>query len=172
MSEGGNGRGWRGAPGWMKLLLAVSLALNLTVAGVLGGNALRHWQDGPYAATKGEPGLDRRQARLLGMVPEARREEAKRVLLARQDEIDRARIEMREAHMALIDAIGEDPLDPERLETALARRHAASGAYWRIGSEQLVEIARELDAGQRQVLADRLEERTRRWMARQDRKKD
>lgn len=170
MSEGEGRRGWRMAPGWMKLLLGVSLALNLAVAGLVAGHALRDWRDRPYAAAAGEAGLDRRQARLLSMVPAAEREAAKQVLLGRQGEIDRARNEMREAHMALIDAIRADPLDPERLEQALARRNEASGAYWRIGSEQVVEIARKLDAEERAVLADRLEERTRRWMERQNRK--
>ena len=172
MSEAGQPRGWRSAPRWMKLLLVVSLALNLGVAGLVGGHALRAWHDRPYGDVEGAEGLDRRQARLLAMVPEGHRDAARQVLVGQQDEVERARDEMREAHMALIEAIRKDPLEPERLEQALARRHEASGAYWRIGSEQLVEIARRLDAGEREVLADRLEERTRRWMAKQDRKRD
>lgn len=162
-------RGWRAAPGWMKALLAVSLALNLAVAGVIGGNALRHLSDGRVHKVELEPGLDRRQSRIFQMVPEDRREAAKAILLDRQDEQDRARAEMREAHMAFIDAIRQEPLDPERLEQALARRNAASADFWRIGMEQMVEIARSLDAPARIELADRLEERTRRWMKRWDR---
>lgn len=162
--------GWRSAPGWMKLLLIVSLALNLAVAGLVGGHAIRASQDPPFARIEPEPGLDRRQTRLLRMVPEAQREQARQILLARQDDIDRARQQMRAAHMALIDALRTDPLDPERLERVLVRRHEASGAFWRIGSEQLVEIARTLDSAERDKLAERLEERTRRWMARHERK--
>lgn len=164
-------RGWRSAPGWMKGLLVVSLAANLGVAGLVGGHALRAWHDRPFAAVKAEPGLDRRQTRLLRMVPEARRDEVKPMLMQRQEEIDRARQRMQEAHMALIEAIRTDPLDPERLEAVLAQRHEASGAFWRIGSEQVVEIARTLNAAERETLADRLEERTRRWMKRHQRKK-
>lgn len=170
MNEADGKAGWRGAPRWMKLLLIVSLALNLAVAGLVGGHALRAWQRPPFDKVEREPGLDRRQTRLLRMVPEAEREEAKRILLARQDEIDRARREMREAHMALIEAIRKEPLDPEQLEQALTRRHEASGAFWQIGSEQLVAIARRLDSAEREKLADRLEERTRRWMERHGRK--
>lgn len=170
MSESDGNRGWRGAPGWMKLLLIVSLALNLAVAGLVGGHALRGSRDPAFARVEPEPGLDRRQTRLLQMVPEPERDQARQMLLARRDDIDRARREMREAHMGLIEAIRQDPLDRERLEQALARRHEASGAFWQIGSEQLVEIAGTLDSAARDELAARLEERTRRWMARHDRK--
>lgn len=164
-------RSWRSAPGWMKALLVVSLALNLGVAGLIGGHALRAWHDRPFASMKPEPGLDRRQTRLLHMVPEAERDEVKPILLQRQDEIDRARERMQEAHMELIEALRADPLDPKRLEAALARRHEASSAFWRIGSEEVVEIARTLDREGRETLADRLEERTRRWMKRHQRGK-
>ena len=161
---------WRAAPGWMKGLLAASLAVNLVVAGLVGGNALRHWSDGDrFHKVEIEPGLDRRQSRILRMVPEAQQDEAKRILLDRQDELDRARAEMREANMAFIDAIRAEPFDTERLEQALARRHAAARDFWRIGAEQVAEIARALDAPARAELAERLEERTRRWMKRWDR---
>lgn len=165
-------RGWRAAPGWMKGLLAVSLALNLVVAGLVGGNALRHWSDHRFQKVEIEPGLDRRQSRILHMVPEAQHEVAKRILLGRQDELDRARAEMREAHMAFIEAIRREPFDPAKLDQALARRNDAAGDFWRIGMQQVAEIARELDAGSRAELADRLEERTRRWMKRWDRKEE
>lgn len=162
--------GWRAAPGWMKGLLVVSLGLNLAVAGLIAGHALREWRDHPYAWVKAEPGLDRRQTRILQMVPESRRGQAKAILMDRQGELDEARREMREAHMAFIDAIRQDPLDPQKLEEALAQRFAASGAFWRIGTEQLAEIARTLNAAERAELADRFEERTRRWMERSERK--
>lgn len=165
-------RGWRTAPGWMKLLLVVSLALNLGVAGLIGGHALRAWHDDPFGTGKTEPGLDRRQTRLLHMVPEARRDDVKPILMRRQDDIDRAREGMREAQMALIEAIRADPLDPERLEAALARRREAAGAFWGIALEQVVEIVQTLNGAERAVLADRLEERTRRWMARHGHKEE
>lgn len=164
--------GWRMAPGWMKALLLLSLALNLAVAGLIGGNALRKWDEPAYRAVKAEPGLDRRQTRILHMVPEAKREQAKAILLSRQDELDRARRTMIEAHMAFIDTLRQEPLDPAMLKAALARRHAASAAFFRIGAEQVAEIARALDAGDRTVMAERLEERTRRWMARWGRKSE
>lgn len=170
--NGADGKpGWRTAPAWMKALLVASLALNLAVAGVFGGNAIREWREASVTAATAEPGLDRRQTRILRMVPEAQRGQAKVILMGRQDELDRAKDEMREAHLAFIAAIREEPLDRDKLGEVLARRHAASGAFWRIGMEQVVEIARALDAAERAEFADRFEERTKRWMARWDRKK-
>ena len=171
MSELGAQPSWRQAPRWMKALLVVSLVLNAAVIGVLGGNAARHWQDdSDNSRPANEPGLDRRQSRILRMVPEARRGEARTILLARQDEYDAARETMRTAQQALIEAIRQEPLDQDRLAAALAGRQAASGRTWGIGYEQLIEIASRLNAAERVELAGRLEERTRRWMERQARK--
>lgn len=165
-------RGWRAAPGWMKALLALSLAVNLAVAGLVGGNALRNWHDPEFRHVKIEPGLDRRQSRILHMVPEAQQDGVKEILLERQDDLDQARREMRAAQMDFIAAIRQEPFDPQKLEAALARRQAASGAFWRIGMDQVARIALALDASGRTELADQLEERTRRWMKRWDRKEE
>ncbi len=171
MSEMGTKPGWRQAPGWMKLLLIVSLSVNVAIGGLIGGNAIRHWQQGVASGKwQNEPGLDRRQTRILRMVPDARRDEARTILLARQDEYKSARETMRAAQQALVEAIRQDPLDPDRLATALAERRAASGRMWGIGYEQMAEIVLRLDAAERAELAKRLEERTRRWMERQQRK--
>lgn len=171
MNEIGNKPGWRQSPGWMKLLLIVSLSITFAVLGVVGGNAVRHWQGDSYKKEwRNEPGLDRRQSRLLRMVPEARKDEARTILLARQDEYQAAREARMAAQKALVDAIRQDPLDPERLAAALADRRAASGRMWALGYEQIAEIAGRLSAAERAEMADRLEERTRRWLERQARR--
>lgn len=166
MSATSESRSWRHAPRWMKGLLVISLSLNLAVIGLVGGNAIRHWHGDRFADAETAPGLDRRQTRILNMIPEGSREEARAILLAHQDALDAAREAMREANMEFIQAIRQDPLDPQELDQALEHRHDASGRYWRIGSEQIVAIARELNAEERERLADRLEERTKRWMKR------
>ncbi|MCH8167604.1 MAG: periplasmic heavy metal sensor [Proteobacteria bacterium] len=171
MSEMGGTPGWRQAPGWMKLLLIVSLSVNVAIGGLIGGNAIRQWQHGIASGKwQNEPGLDRRQTRILRMVPDARREEARTILLARQDEVAAARETMRAAQLALVEAIRQEPLNPKLLAAALAERRPASGRMWGIGYEQMAEIVRRLDAAERAELAKRLEERTRRWMERQERK--
>lgn len=158
-------RGWRHAPTWMKLLLIVSLSANVLVAGVIGGKAFRDWRE-RAAVAKVAPGLDRRQARILRMVPAARRDEVGAILAARRAEIEAARRELREASLAFIEALRAEPLDPERVAAALARRQEASRRYWTISTEQVAEIARVLGPDERRELARRLEERMKRVMAR------
>lgn len=167
MNAMGEGTGWRGAPGWIKLLLIVSLSVNVAVVGLVAGTAAREEQ-GEFFGSKGEnePGLDRRQSRILQIVPNQRREEARAILLSRQDEYMAAREAMSLAQMALVDAIRRDPFDPAALASALASRQAASARVWGIGYEQLAEIAARLSADERAELANRLEERTKRWVAR------
>ena len=171
MSEMGEKPGWRQAPSWMKLLLIVSLSVNVAIAGVVGGSAIRHWQKGVASGKwQNESGLNRQQTRFLRMVPDARREEARAILLAGQEDYEAARETMRAAQQALVEAIRQEPLNPERLAAALTERRQASGRMWGIGYEQMAEIVRRLDAAERAELAKRLEERTRRWMERQERK--
>ena len=171
MSGMGENPGWRQAPGWLKLVLIVSLSANVAVAGMVGGNALRLWQHGPFSSKQqNEPGLDRRQTRILRMVPDLRRSEAREILLGRRDEYMAARVTMNAAQQAFAEAIRQDPLDSDRLTAALAERQAASGRMWGIGYEQMVDIARLLNAAERTEMANRLEERTRRWMERMERR--
>jgi uncharacterized membrane protein len=171
MSKMGGKSGWRQAPGWMKLLLILSLSVNVAIAGLIGGNAIRHWQQGSAGGKwQNEPGLNRAQSRILRMVPDSRRDEARTILLARQGEYETAREAMRAAQQALLEAIRQEPLDPERLAAALAERRKASGRMWGIGYEQMAEIVLRLDAAERVEMAKRLERRTRRWMERQERK--
>ncbi len=160
---GPGGSGWRRSPTWMKVLLIASLSLNLAVAGVVGGRALHAWQ---VSKAVRAAGFDRRQARLLQMVPEERRDEVQAMLRARRAEIERARREMHEATLAFIEALRSEPFDPERVAAALARRQEASRRYWTINSQEVAEIARQLDARERAELARRLEAHARRLMAR------
>jgi len=123
MSGLGGKPGWRQAPGWMKLLLILSLSVNVAIAGLVGGNAVRHWQHGVASGKwQNEPGLDRQQTRFLRMVPDARREEAREILRAREDDYKAARETMRAAQQALVEAIRQEPLNAERLVAALPSR--------------------------------------------------
>jgi uncharacterized membrane protein len=145
--------------------------VTVAVVGMVGGHAIRNWQGGSYNdKLQNEPGLDRWQSRVLRMVPEVRREAARAILLARQDEYNAARDAMMAAQQALVTAIRHEPLDADQLAAALTERRAASGRVWEIGYEQMAEIARLLNAAERAEMADRLEERTKRWLERQERK--
>ncbi len=171
MSGSGDRPGWALTPGWVKALLIASLALNVGVVGLVGGTAMRGEKENPYSGKpENEPGLDRRQSRILRMVPEVRREAARNVILSRTEEYDAARSALRQAQMDLVEAIRSEPYQPERVRAALSARRAASGTVWGIGYEQLAEIADSLDPVERSELAAQLEERTKRWMERQEAK--
>jgi len=148
--------GWRRSPGWMKLLVIVSLSVNVAVVGLAGGSAMHHWQSEPERVRQpDEPGLDRRQSRLLRMVPEARRDDVRPILLARQ---------------ALIETIRQDPMDAGRLNAVIAERREASARMSGIGYEQMIEIVLMLEAAERAEMAQQLEERAQRWKKRREEK--
>lgn len=163
MSETGETASWRRAPGWMKLLLVLSLLGNAAVTGLVAGSMMRHDR------RPEEPGLSRQQARILHMVPDPKREAARAILLSRKDEADAARVAMRAAQEEMVAAIRAEPFSAERLSAALAARQAASSQVWGIGYQQIAEIAAGLNAAERAELADRMEERYRRWAERQQR---
>jgi uncharacterized membrane protein len=167
MAETGEARSWATAPGWVKLLLVLSLSANVAVIGLIGGHAMRPDEHDRYGDEAAVPGLSRQQSRILQMVPEARREQAKAMLLARSAEIEAARAALQTSQAALIEALRQEPLDPARLDAALSERQAASGRVWGIGYEQMIEIARQLSPEERAAMASKLEERTQRWMERQ-----
>ena len=159
MNEVGDMPSWKRSPRWMKALLVVSLVANAAVLGVVSGWMMRH-------GTPDEPGLSRQQARILHLVPQPRREEARAILLSRKDEIAAAWNEMRAAQEEMLAAIRAEPFSAERLTAALAARRVASGKVWGIGYEQLGAIAAGLDPADRAALADRMEERFKRWTER------
>ncbi|HSF94246.1 MAG TPA: periplasmic heavy metal sensor [Thermohalobaculum sp.] len=163
MADTGGKISWKRAPAWMKLLLVVSLIGNAAIAGMAGGWMARDERQ------PNEPGLSRQQTRILHMVPEARRDEAREILLSRSDEIAAAREVMRSTQQKMLEAIRAEPFSPEQFKAALAERRAASSEVWGTGYEQLAEIAGKLTAAERAQMADAMEERYRRWTERRQR---
>jgi len=153
---------WRDAPRWMKLVLVLSLLANALVVGLVAGSMLSFEE-----RFENEPGLDRQQTRIFQMVPEDRREEARGILMSRQAERDAARDAMRAAQQQVFDAIRRDPFDAVALSAALAQRREASGQLWSLGYDQIADIAKTLTPEERANLAEAMEERSRRWLERQ-----
>lgn len=107
----------RRAPRWMKILLVVSLALNLLIVGVVVGARFMHpFGPGPVSSSFGLSlvrfGLSRGG--------EAR-EETRKVLSETRPRIDPLRKELRAARRAVADALTADPFDAEKFRTAQAR---------------------------------------------------
>lgn len=165
MTGTGEKASWKQAPGWMKALLVVSLLGNAAVAGMVGGNFM-HDKRGPS-----EPGLSRQQARILQMVPEARRGVAREILIARSGDADAAREAMRAAQQEIVAAIRAEPFSADRLMAAMAARQAAGSTVWESSYSQLAEIAGKLTAAERSQMADAMDERYKRWTERRDGKR-
>lgn len=146
------------APGWMKVVLAASLALNLGVAGVLGGIAWRRAADpAPVAHWRAGPGLGLRHA--LAALPEHDRRALHRAWRADTPEARRAR--NGDAMTEVLALLRAEPLDADALLAALDAPHARLHAATRSGTALLVARIKAMDGAERRAYADRLTERVR-----------
>lgn len=138
-----------GAGRWTKVLLAVSLALNLLIVGLAVGSVLR---DGPPRGGRDFG---------LGPISEALshndRMALRRAFLVRHPEARTDRREMRAEFDVLLAALRAEPFDPAALDQALqavARRNADLLAT---GRELVAERLKAMDGAERADFADRLE---------------
>jgi len=158
MSEqsGNHGRGWR-------VVLIVSLALNLLVMGAIGGWVLRHGigahgAHGPYATRLAQMGGPLTHA----LDAEGRAAIAARIYAERGAHAAR-RAALRESFEVLLADLRAQPFDPARVAARLSVQRAQVAGRLEAGHAALVaHLAAMNDAG-RAVYADRLEETLRRW---------
>lgn len=141
-----------GAPRWMKLLLGLSLAANLAVAGIVAGAILK---DGP-------PRRDM-MARDLGfgafseaLSPDDRAA-LKRAFAERAPEFrDRWR-EIRVETRAFLDMLRAEPFDPAGLKALMDSQHARATERFELGRGLLYDRIVAMSAPERAAFADRLE---------------
>ncbi|MEM1382720.1 MAG: periplasmic heavy metal sensor [Pseudomonadota bacterium] len=148
----------RRSPLWMRALLVVSLSVNLAFVGVVVGQSIR--MQTQEARIKG---LDRWQARLLTMVPEPRRDEAKSLMLAELDLFREARAQMAESRVRTIAAVRREPFEPQELAAALQARVSEMNRLSDLRHRQMLEIASKLNAEERELFAEGMERAIRRW---------
>jgi len=154
--SGNQGRGWR-------VVLVVSLALNLVVLGAIGGWVLRHGTGplgahGPHAA---------RMAQMGGPLTHALDAEGRAAVAARLRG-DRGahaarRAALRESFQALLADLRARPFDPARMEARLAAQRARVADRFEAGHAALVAHLSSMSDAGRAAYADRLEENVRRW---------
>jgi uncharacterized membrane protein len=139
---------------WVKIILAVSLALNLAVVGVVAGVALKaHRQDsgrtpevrelnfGPFTEALSRP---QRREMLRDFVSDRTR------LRALRDQIG---IEFQ----AVLDAVRADPFDPAALEAALSAQSNSTVARLERGRMALQSVILGMTPEERLTYAERLE---------------
>ena len=140
---------------WWRVVLVLSLALNLLIFGLVAGAAFR-FKDGPpprdLAARDVGYGafiaaFDHDERRALGKAYRAQMPDRKqmRETLAR----DRA---------ALLGALRAEPFDPAAFEAVLTKRQSDLMATQGKGQKLLMDQIRSMDTSARQAYADRLEE--------------
>lgn len=133
----------------LKIALAVSLAFNLCILGVIGGVMLR---DGPP-----QRGRDFG----LGPLSEALGREDRKALrdafVARHPDIRGDRRAMRAEFDVLVAALRAEPFDPAALDEALAAIAVRNQALLDTGRELVAERLKAMDAAARAAFADRLE---------------
>lgn len=142
----------------LKIALAVSVALNLAVAGLIGGIA---WHGGPGG--RGDVmvrdfGFGPFEDALLPEDRAALRDTVK----ARMGDIRAARQQMQTDGLAILSALRADPFDPTVLSVALDGQAKHLGDRLKFGSDVIRDFVITLSPEARSAFADRLEHRMRR----------
>ncbi|MCU4654027.1 periplasmic heavy metal sensor [Roseibacterium sp. SDUM158016] len=149
---------------WLKIALAVSLALNLAVAGLVGGAmlgrggpddapAIRTLGLGPFALALSREGRDEVRGRIESDLPRLRTERMA---------VGRGLLEVQRALVA-------DPFDRAAAEAALARSRAAAMALQGYGHAALLDTLEEMSLAERSRVAERLGRAMRRIAGREGR---
>ena len=136
----------------VRIALAISVALNLAVVGIVGGALLR--PDGPrgYASPR-DLGFGVFTAALT---PENRADLRRRLIRAAPEMIGERR-GMRQDMQAILTALRADPFDAARLDTALQAQLARLQSRLDVGQNLLRDFLVALPAADRLAFADRLE---------------
>lgn len=139
----------------LRIALAVSVALNLAVAGLFAGMALHHGGFGP----------DRDGVRDLGFGPftEALSREDRAALrqafLAKAPDLRQARREMMADQRDLLAALRAEPFDAAKLSEVMAAQQGRMAARLETGQALMRDFLTAMSPEARLAFADRLEER-------------
>ena len=137
----------------LRIALALSVALNLAVIGVVAGAILR---DGP--------GMRAAMVRDLGFGPYSEalspddRKALRRALFDRAPEIRETRRLMREDTQALLALLRADPFDGGALTARMNGQHDRLAKQLRLGQDMLQEFILAMPPEARSAFADRLEQ--------------
>lgn len=144
------------APRWMRIVLGLSLALNLAVAGLAIGSAWKWSRDG---------GPPRSVDLSLGPLSRALGPEDRRAVIDRLRDEHGQRPDFREIRRngeALAGLLRAEEFDVRAFAAELDRIRLMAGAFQQAGQDVLVEQIAGMTPQERQALADRFEEQSRR----------
>jgi uncharacterized membrane protein len=146
------------SPGWMKLLLILSLTANLLVIGVIAGYELRG--DGRRGGTERAVGW------IVEMVPEERRGMAEAHFADARAAIDAADGDRGALMDGVLAAIRAEPFRPAAVQAAMAAYGDSRSQRWEVLRERTASLLAELTPEERAAFADNFEERMNRWRER------
>ncbi|MFT6451883.1 MAG: putative membrane protein [Halocynthiibacter sp.] len=140
---------------WSRVVLVLSLALNLAVIGMIVGAMMGNGRSAPPRALSSRDvgyapfisALDRGERRALAR-------ELRRAAPSRKD----ARSARRDGVELILDALRADPYDPAGLETALSLHREDLSNRQQVGQDVLVERLHKMSPSERQSYADRLDQ--------------
>ena len=135
----------------LKLLLAASLALNVGIAGVVGGAMLR---DGPPGG-----GKDFGMGPLSDALSKEDRKALRKSFVDHHPDMKGARREMQAEFVAVVAALRADPFEPGVLDQALEAIAVRNQTMLDSGRFLVAERLKAMSAPDRAAFADRLEER-------------
>ena len=146
------------SPGWMKLLLILSLTANLLVIGVVAGYELRD--------DRRRGGTDRAVGWILEMVPDERRDMAEAHFAEARAAIDAAEGDRGALMDAVLAAIRAEPYQPAAVQAAMAAYGDSRSERWEVLRERMATLLARLTPDERAAFADNFEERMKRWRER------
>lgn len=139
----------------LKWALAVSLALNVAVAGLIAGAVLR---DGPPHGPPGAAPRDISLGPYIAAMTPADRAALREAFLARAPGFREARGAMRADMRAVAAALRADPLDRDALQAALDRGEGRAREFLSLGQDILFDHLAGLGPAERAAMADRIDE--------------
>jgi uncharacterized membrane protein len=139
----------------LRIALAVSVALNLGILGMMAGAWFNH--DGP--AGRGGDFRDLGFGPFTEALSPADRAALRKAFIARMPDLREARRAMRQTQQDLLAALRADPFDRARLETVLAAQSDRSASQLAMGQSLLKDLLVQMTPEARRSFADRLEER-------------
>ena len=149
MSEHGNLSSSAQGARWPKLLLILSLVLNVIVIGVFAGHLMKPKETGR--------GADNQINWIIRLVPEAQRDATKAHFREIRDEVRAAYMQRGDHLTAIAQAIRAEPFSVEGLEAALQTRRDGSQARQVIVQSQLVTLLEGFTDAERAEFANNLD---------------
>jgi uncharacterized membrane protein len=150
---------------FMRILLVTSLALNLLVAGLAAGWALRH----AGGAQPSRP--DMAGGPLTRALSDADRREIGQRMRQAWREADGGRADLRDSYDALVADLRAVPFDAARVSARMRQHRERFAMRFEMGQDVLVRHLSRMTEAERRAYADRLEDRITAYRAARDHKR-